>query len=64
MANSIIDGQLVLTLQTLSQRLTFHVRHYVVQKPLGLARVEQREYVRMIEARHHSDLAEEPLRPH
>ena len=57
-----IDLQLLFTIQSLAQRFTLDVRHYIVQKSIGRARVEERKYVRMIESRGELDLSQETIR--
>src|SRR5665213_343768 len=59
----ISNRKLSLALETTPQRFSFHVRHYVVEQPSGAARIEQRQYVRVLQARRRPDLDEEPLRP-
>ena len=53
------DGQLPFTLQSRAQRFAGDQRHHVVQQAVGLAAVEQREDVRMLQARCGADLAQE-----
>src|SRR5438876_10924549 len=50
-------------LESLAQRLTFDVRHHVVEKSLDLSGIEKRKNVWMIEPRDDFDLAEKSLRP-
>ena len=56
--------QPALALQPLAQRLARHVRHDVVEEPVGLAGVEQRQDVGMGEAGDDADLPEEALGAH
>jgi len=62
-ADRFVDGELVLALESLAQRLAFDVRHHVVEKSLDLSGIEERKDVRVIESRGDFDLAEKPLRP-
>ena len=61
MTNRLVDGELLLALEVLAQRLALDVRHHVVQKSFDLARIEQRKDVRVIEPRRDLDLAEKPV---
>jgi len=51
------DGQLAFALQTCAQRLAGDERHHVVQQAVGVTAVEQRENVRMLQARGGADFA-------
>jgi len=53
-------GKLVLTGETLSERLSLDVGHHIEQPARGLTRVEEREDVRMLELRRNLDFAQEP----
>src|SRR4051812_26630964 len=48
-------------LQTITQRLAFHERHYVIENAARLARIVKRKDVRMGESRSDGDLAFEPV---
>ncbi len=52
-----------LTVQACAQRLAHDERHYVIEESVRLARVVERENVRVLEAGGHPDLLQEPLRP-
>ena len=53
-----------LALQPPAQGLARHVRHHVIEEPVGLARVEERQDVGVGEAGDEADLAEEALGAH
>ena len=59
--HGLVDRQLLLALQAVAQRLPFHVRHDVEEEVVGLARIVQREDVRVLEVGGDADLVEEPL---
>ncbi len=50
-AHRVSDRQLAVTLEARPQRLAGHERHHVVQQAVGVAAVEQRENVRMLQPR-------------
>jgi hypothetical protein len=52
----------MLTIELLSQALALHVGHHVEQESVRLARVEQRQDMRMLEVRGRLDLGQEALR--
>ena len=54
-------GKLPLALQPRAQRLALDERHHVEEQPAGVAAVEQRQDVRMLQLRRRLDLGEEPL---
>ena len=60
-AHSLRDGELLLALQPRTQRLAGHDGHHVIEQSLGVARVEQRQNVRMLQPRGGLDLRQEPL---
>ncbi len=60
-AYRVVDRQLPLALEPGAQRLAGHERHHVVQQSVGVAAVEQRKNVRMLQTRRRADLGEEPL---
>jgi hypothetical protein len=47
-AKSIIDGKLPLAIESRAQRFAFDERHYIEKLVVCLARIEQRENVRML----------------
>jgi hypothetical protein len=49
--------------EPLAQRLALDERHHVVERPRSLARVVQRQDVRVLQPRQHADLAVEALVP-
>jgi hypothetical protein len=55
-AHRVGDGQLSLAIETGSQRFARHKRHHVVQQTIRSAAVEQRQNVRMLQARGRADL--------
>ena len=57
----LLDAELVLAIQLVAQRLAAHERQHVVEEAVRLARIDQREDVRMIEPRRDLDLGEEAL---
>ncbi len=59
-----IDRELPLPGQPLPQRLALDVGHHVVEEAFGLARIVQREDVRVLELRRGLDLGEEALLAH
>ena len=56
------DGDGALAREPLAERASLHERHRVVRQPVGRAGREQRDDVRLLEARGELDLAREPLR--
>ena len=48
-AHGVVHRQLALAFEPRAQRLAGDERHHIVQQPIGLATVEQRQYVRMLE---------------
>ena len=60
-AHGIDNWQLSFTFQSRAQRFACHQRHDVVQQSVGVARVEQRQDVRMLQPSGGADLAQEPL---
>jgi len=59
----VLERQLLLACQSLTQRLALDVRHDVVQEASGLARIVERQDVWMGQAGDGLDLAEEPVGP-
>jgi hypothetical protein len=57
----IIDGELSLAVEQTAKRFAFHERHYVVELTVSLARVEQRQYVRMLQRRRNPDFRQKSL---
>jgi hypothetical protein len=56
------DRKLALTSEPVAQRLPGHERHHVVQQPCaGVAAIQQRQNVRVLQLRRRADLAQEPL---
>ena len=60
-ADRFVDRQLAVALEARAQRLAGDQRHHVVEQAVGLAAVEQRQDVRMLQARRGADLGEEAL---
>jgi hypothetical protein len=56
-AERVGDGQLPLAFQSCAQRLAGDQRHDVVQQTVGVATVEQRQNVRMLQSRRRTDFA-------
>src|ERR1700716_4255297 len=61
MVDSLVDGELLLAVESLSKRLALDVRHHIIKQALYLTRIEERQDVRMIETGRHSDFAKEPV---
>ncbi len=57
----VFDREPAFTVQANAQRLALHHRHHVIEEPVGLARIVQRQDVRMIEPGRDPDLAQEPF---
>ena len=57
------DRKLALAQQTILQRAAFHVRHHVVDEPVGLPRVINGQHVRMRDVSGNLDFLEEPFGP-
>ena len=57
----VVDRELLLAVEPVAERLALDERHDVVEEAVGLARVEQREDVRMLQIGGELDLGEEPL---
>ena len=60
-ADRFVDRELLLAIEPRAQRLAFDERHHVEEQPVGLARVEQRQQVRVLEVGRDLDLGEESL---
>ena len=61
MRRALASGSCALAGQPLAQRLALDVRHHVVEQAVDVARVVQRQDVRMVQPGGDVDLAEEPL---
>jgi hypothetical protein len=59
----VLERELLLAVETAAKRLAFDVRHHEVQEPSRLARIEQRDDVRMLHAGGDLNLREDPLCP-
>jgi hypothetical protein len=57
----IVEWELLFSIQPIPQRLPFDIRHDIVEEPVRLAGVEQRQDVRVIEPSGDSDLTKETL---
>ena len=60
-AHRVADRQLALLRQLVAEGGAVHVRHDVVEQPVGRARVVQRQDMGVLQGRRHLDLAEEAL---
>ena len=60
-SQGLVDRELSLAREPLAQALALHVGHHVVEQARSLARVEQRQDVRMLEPRGELDFAQEAL---
>ena len=60
-ANRLGDRQLAFALESRAECLPRHERHHIVQQAVGVAAVEERQDVRMLQPRGRTDLAQEPL---
>jgi hypothetical protein len=58
----VFEGELLLPVEPVPQRLALDVRHDIVEQPVGLAGVEEWKDVRVVEPGGEGDFAEEPLR--
>jgi hypothetical protein len=58
-AERIGNRELLLALQSRAERLALDKRHHVIEEPAGLARVVQRQDVRMLQIGGEFDLAQE-----
>ena len=61
MANGFVNWEKLLAVESFTERLSLDVRHYVVEKAVGLAGLVQREDVWMVEPRGDLDLAQEAI---
>ena len=59
----VVERQLLLAVQPVSQRLALDQRHGIEEEAIGLARVEQRQDVRVPQIGRGLDLAQKPFRP-
>ncbi len=59
----LLDPQLLLAVQLVAQRVALDVRHHVIQERLRLARIVQRQDVRVLQVGGDLDLVQEPLGP-
>ncbi len=57
----LIERERALALQALAQALALDERHHVVKEAIGLARIDERQDVRVLELRGEADLAQKPL---
>ena len=62
-AHGVGDRETLLARQAIAQRLALHDRHHVVEKPVRLAGVVERQDVRVSQPRREPDLAQESLAP-
>ena len=62
-AQRVVDRQLPLPVETRAQCFASDERHHVVQQPVGGARVEQRQDMRMLQLGGDLDLTQKPLGP-
>ena len=60
-AHSVDHRQLLFAIESATQRLAFNERHHVIQLPVRIPAVEQREDVRVLETGRELYLLEEPL---
>jgi hypothetical protein len=63
-AQRVVDRELLLTIESLAERLTRHQRHDVEKKPVCLAGIEQRKDVRVLKVRGGTDLGQEAFASH
>src|SRR5262249_34475005 len=56
-----VDRQLLFAIEPMPKALALDERHYVVQQPVRLSRIEQRQQVRMLKIRRDANLAQEAL---
>ena len=59
--DGVVDRELSFALEPVPQRLARHERHHVVQQAVGLAAVEERQDVRMLESRGRPNLGQKAL---
>ncbi len=59
--HGVLNGKLFLPVQAIAQGFALDVRHDVVEKTIGLARVVERKDMRVMKLGGDLDLAEEPL---
>ena len=57
----VVQGELLFTIEPVAERLALDIGHNVIEESLRLARVVQRQDVRMGESRRGLDLPQEPL---
>ncbi len=62
-AERLVHGQLPLPPQAVAERLALDIRHHVVEEPVRLARIVEREDVRVPQPRRDPDLPQETLGP-
>ena len=60
-AKRVVDGEPLLAIQSVSQRAAGNERRHIVQRAAGFAGVDERNDVRMRQARSDADLAQESL---
>ena len=59
--NRLVHRKLVLPIQLLPEALPLDIRHHIEKEGVGLARIEQRQDVRMLQIRRRFDFSEETL---
>lgn len=59
--NGFFKGEVVLPVETLSQRLAFYIGHDIVENPVGDSGIEQWKNVRVVESGGELDLPPEAL---
>ena len=57
----VLERKLLFAVDSRPQRFTLHVRHHIVEHPCRFARIEQREYVGMVQSGGEGDLAKKAL---
>ena len=60
-AHGFLNGQLLLAIQPVAERLSLHHGHDVVKEPGDLTRIVERQDVRVTQVRCRPDLSQEPL---
>ena len=58
-----VHGELMLAVQAIAERFSLHVRHHIEQEGVGLTRIEQGQYVRVLQVGGGFDLREENAGP-
>ena len=62
-AHGFVDRELLLPLEALPQRFAFHIGHHVVDQAAGLAGIEQRQDMRVLQVGGDPDLTQEAIDP-